>query len=364
MNAYERLREYAEATRRGGECGVLHRFHRDAGDVCGGRGCDECRAAYLHAIADGADAEMRDMNARLMPEGMSWPRYTDGSLVEIGDEVVGSDYGERINVDAVKFHANGFTLCDKGGFEERHECDDLFERPAKVLDADGVEIRRGDTVWTTYGLGPFEVTRSVYADQLRVIADDEENGHLNAAPKNLTHRPPVLAADGEPLHEGETVWDDAGDQIEIRALSAEGNGLPGHVVAYDAEHGETRVIHPSWLTHQPPVLDADGVPIKKGETVYVAPFDDPLTVRGFAADGRVLMDCHSDDSLGYGPERLTHARPDLDTWERIEEDAKLWPGEYAQGHPGWAEHDGRLSEFMALDLVRRCRVLAERERGE
>ena len=89
---------------------------------------------------------------RLMPEDMEWPKYTDGSLVEIGDEIVGSDYGERFRVYTVTFHVNGFTLREKSGMSHWYESDDRFERPAlKVYDADGVEIRVGDTVYLLPG---------------------------------------------------------------------------------------------------------------------------------------------------------------------------------------------------------------------
>ena len=102
---------------------------------------------------------------RLMPEGMEWPRYTDGSAVEIGDEVVGPDYGERIHVDAVKFHANGFTFCDKNGFDKWYEDDDRFERSEpKVLDADGVPCREGDEVWEVRSHRRREIVGTHYRD--------------------------------------------------------------------------------------------------------------------------------------------------------------------------------------------------------
>lgn len=300
MNAIERLREYAEATRWGGVCRILHAHHGDFEGDCLERECNECRAAYLRAVADGADAELRDMNARLMPEGMSWPRYTDGSLVEIGDEVVGSDYGERINVDAVKFHANGFTLCGKGGFKKRYECDDLFERLAKVLDADGVEVEVGDDLYTVDGMLKF---------------------HVSAIDKKI-------------------------GRIATEAMFALGKWAD-----------------PKTYTHRAPVLAADGKPLREGETVYVLGFGEPLTVKGFADDGRVLMSFHDENSLGYKPSRLTHEQPD--SWQRIEDDAKKNACEVF--HPGEEECDGcrfegegNCEEELRLELVKRCKALAER----
>ena len=75
------------------------------------------------------EVENAKLRKRAMPEGYEWPRYTSGELVEVGDDVVGPDYGERIHVNAIKFHANGFTLYDKSGFDKWYESDDRFERP-------------------------------------------------------------------------------------------------------------------------------------------------------------------------------------------------------------------------------------------
>ena len=147
-----------------------------------------------------------EVKERLMPDGMEWPKYTDGSLVEIGDEVVGPDYGERFRVDTVTFHVNGFTLREKSGVSHWYESDDRFERPApKVLDADGVEIEVGDDLYSVEGMLKFHVS-----------AIDKKSGRIATEamfaldkwedPKMYTRRAPVLAADGKPLREGETVW--------------------------------------------------------------------------------------------------------------------------------------------------------------
>ena len=420
MNAIERLREYAEATRWGGVCRVLHAHHGDFEGDCLERECNECRAAYLRAVADGADAELRDMNARLMPEGMSWPRYTDGSLVEIGDEVVGSDYGERINVDAVKFHANGFTLCGKGGFKKRYECDDLFERLAKVLDADGVEVEVGDDLYSVEGMLKFHVS-----------AIDKKSGRIAteamfalgkwADPKTYTHRAPVLAADGKPLEVGQTVYlktigkeyiveevsqkyvlakePDAIESVDFNefsnhlllpsqlthqrpVLDADGveirvgdevyqMGCKYRVSHLHGANGKVRIVYensgrwvdPKTLTHRAPVLAVDGKQLREGETVYVLGFGDPLTVKGFADDGRVLMSFHDENSLGYKPSKLTHEQPD--TWARIEDDAKknacevFHPGEEECGGCRF-EGNGNCEEELRLELVKRCKALAER----
>lgn len=50
---------------------------------------------------------------RLMPEGMEWPRYDTGELVEIGDEVASSDDdGSPMTVNSVKLSGSMFKLLD------------------------------------------------------------------------------------------------------------------------------------------------------------------------------------------------------------------------------------------------------------
>lgn len=103
----------------------------------------------------------------------------------------------------------------------------------------------------------------------------------------------------------------------------------------------------------PKVLDADGVEIRVGDTVYMLGFGEPLTVKGFADDGRVLMSFHGENSLGYKPSKLTHEQPD--TWERLEEDAMqldIYLNDTTDDHQ-------RMS--CCRDLVRRCRALVEKE---
>lgn len=66
------------------------------------------------------------------------------------------------------------------------------------------------------------------------------------------------------------------------------------------------------------------------------------------------------------PADLTHKPPD--SWERIERDATISPRDYCGIVLNWAilpeNDDAHYIEGMACDLVRRCKALAERERGE
>ena len=94
-------------------------------------------------MADRDEVERR-LLARLMPEGYEWPRYEDRKPVRIGDVV--SD----VEVRSVVFRDGGILLSDctsVPGWGTWRSYKEPIKRPApKVLDADGAEIRVGDTV--------------------------------------------------------------------------------------------------------------------------------------------------------------------------------------------------------------------------
>ena len=112
----------------------------------------------------------------------------------------------------------------------------------------------------------------------------------------------------------------------------------------------------------PEVLDADGVPIKVDDTVYFVDGDArPLTVERIDANGgEPAVDLvYAGQILRWhsaNPEKLTHERPD--SWERIEEDAKLAPRDYLEKRGMNPEKTERIASMMA-DLVRRAKALAK-----
>lgn len=110
----------------------------------------------------------------------------------------------------------------------------------------------------------------------------------------------------------------------------------------------------------PKVLDADGKPIEVGDTVYCDGEDEALTVTSISGVG-VEYCCvtakNADSShCTVDAPRLTHERPD--SWERIEEDAKLVPRDYLEKRGMNPERTERIASMMA-DLVRRAKALAK-----
>ena len=253
--------------------------------------------------------EMEAMRPRLMPEGCKWPRYESGKPVRFGD--AGLDvYGKRRMVKGVKLTQGGFAFIsddkgrtwwanDRGPLEDPEiDPDKSIKRPApKVLDADGVEIRVGDTV---YQMGCKYRVSHLHGANGRVRIVYENSGRW-VDPKTLTHRAPVLAADGKPLREGETVWDTNGDELVIGALENGGHTLTCRYV----DVGDAIPVHGMW-----------------------------------------------------SPSDLTHERPD--SWERIEEDAGKNPFDYCKDVGHRLDTCENSEAYKARDIVRRAKALAER----
>lgn len=263
-------------------------------------------------MADRDEVERR-LLARLMPGGCKWPRYESGEPVQIGD--AGLDvYGKRRMVKGVKFTQGGFVF---------------------------ISDDKGRTWWAN-DRGPLEDTE--------------------IDPDKSVKRPTALAADGEPLHEGETAWGIKGGSYHLTSVY-DGEVFARHIggsfgAEVESAGGEGLYrLRADQLTHQRPVPDAKGVPIREGDTVYANG-----NARGNGAAWRVLridsgishpLYCAREDgkpgvARGLKPEWVTHERPD--SWERIEEDARGLDSGV----------DRELSTHTHEDLVRRCRALTER----
>lgn len=160
------------------------------GVVCKEETCLSCMVKMTTAIADRIDAE------RALPEGVEWPRFEDGGLVGIGDEL--EFEGKTMLVCDATLYADGWALwCDRedmsgrlhGSYGER------VKRPApKVLDADGVPIKVGDVVYFVDGdARPLTVER-IDANGGEPAVDLVYAGQIlrwhSANPEKLTHERP------------------------------------------------------------------------------------------------------------------------------------------------------------------------------
>lgn len=169
---------------------------------------------------------------------------------------------------------------------------------------------------------------------------------------------------GEPVMVGDKALSNKDEMFKVyRIQFTDGiwmlndNPVLGHYKNGDCE---TRVKRPA-----PEVLDADGVEIKVGDTVYGVgrsqhSFDviDPhhidlevgeaFSVRCFDRDEH--EECHCK------PKLLTHTRPD--SWERLEEDADKNPFDYCKDVGHRLDTCENSEAYKARDIIRRAKKLA------
>lgn len=166
------------------------------------------------------------------------------------------------------------------------------------------------------------------------------------------------------FEDGEYVW--FGDEVEMQDeivrevwtftldVNAEGdkrlylNGFQGLFVL----PGE-RVKRPA-----PKVLDADGVEIKVGDTVWTLDGLEGVVTK--VEDGAACIAYESDYAQRKEADNLTHARPD--SWERLEEDAEKIRRDIAHNlgdfSPSDFDDERDTVQFRVTDLVRRAKALA------
>ena len=281
-----------------------------------------------------------------------WPRYEDGELVNIADEL------EHGMVDEISFLPVGWYItCTNGTICEPYGT--RVKRPT-VLAADGKPLEVGQTVWTVDAGIKFEV-HSIEGDTVWGSLDgDRTDDGLD--PKSLTHQRPVLDAEGNLIEPAMDVWwicdgDERG--IHAEKLHVESIGDDGIVTCSPFNSGTWVELESSELYVNRPVLDADGVPIHEGDTVYLLPGGycgdyplyyyrggDEMVVKKLDPDHELegVLKCAGDGKCSCFPlpSQLTHTKPEPpDSWE------KVWSDVY-QGRTG------------SREMACRCKRLAER----
>ena len=229
---------------------VLSRMFQDADnrrvELCGALGVDDDM---------GWSDAMAEMVKRLMPDGMEWPMWDDGRPVTY-DDAPGDVIGMYLALDG-----SGYALMTDLPYQLMSEPGERVERPApKVLDADGAEIRVGDTLYYVDGREQKVNTVARLTNGFVQFGRINEAGYVTycegacISPGQLTHRAPVLAADGEPLREGEHVYHvETGTELVVKELPKPGDyqavvvfALPtspaSHLTSFD----------PDQLTHERP----------------------------------------------------------------------------------------------------------------
>lgn len=135
-----------------------------------------------------------DMERRILD---MWPKFEDGSYVWFGDAY--RDVRRKdTEVDAIMFNCMSIFIEDIEGSSMELNPNERVKRPApKVLDADGVEIHVGETL---YGIGreqhKYEVINPHYivaeaGEVFTVLCYDRDDGEeCHCRPEMLTHTQP------------------------------------------------------------------------------------------------------------------------------------------------------------------------------
>lgn len=116
------------------------------------------------------------------------PRFEDGEPVQFGDSFIQKCVNEEVELDKI-----GISLFTKDGLNMVWFPDEVVPRPKpKVLDADGVEIKVGDTVCGKYSGVEHEVIGFDSCDGLLCVSiRNVETGSTGGySPNLLTHREP------------------------------------------------------------------------------------------------------------------------------------------------------------------------------
>lgn len=283
-------------------CGVAYALGKTCGDY---DGCADCISTSLAIIADRIEREREELDKRLMPEGMEWPRFEDGEKVKFGDEFA---WGIRKRkCTATKLGSEGFALLDKSiGNSAWHgySYTERVKRPEpEVLAADGLPIREGETVYSIHD-GKRATVKSLFGN-IGLQMESDDGDCFETAPLNLTHERPVLGADGLPIKVGETVWYDGAEYVVDRVYTASDGDY-----SVDLEFGDLRSATNVW------------------------------------------------------PQLIDHTPPD--TQERIDDDATMPPRAYYAkhiGHDVGLKDDAECTEAMVRHLLNRQRGLDKRMMG-
>ena len=138
------------------------------------------------AMAEAASTGKRVLTERECQILDIWPRFENGEYVWFGDVFIdGCGYANEVR--DVRFDDRYVRLVGVDGFQDAFIIGERVKRPApKVLDADGVEIKVGDTVWTLDGL---EGVVTKVEDGAAYIAYESDYAQCEEA-ANLTHARP------------------------------------------------------------------------------------------------------------------------------------------------------------------------------
>lgn len=118
------------------------------------------------------------------------PRFEDGEPLQFGDEIL-VEGNRAVKFSAMHYYEDEIRINDLD--DPYYACCIKYGEPVKrpqpkVLDADGVEINVGDTVWVVDNMDVFTVTGIESAECVIIQSDDDMERYYH--PNILTHKEP------------------------------------------------------------------------------------------------------------------------------------------------------------------------------
>lgn len=137
-----------------------------------------------------------------------FPCDSNGKPWKIGDEFEWEDLHLRCK-GYLLFEGKWYLRSQHSQEFKASEC----KRPQpKVYDADGVEIKVGDTVWDDQGVK--YTVKDVHSSG--AFIEGKILSFWSHAPGRLTHKEPIVDVDGVPFKIGDTVWNiKNGDKLKV-----------------------------------------------------------------------------------------------------------------------------------------------------
>lgn len=144
------------------------------------------------AMAESADTGKRVLTEREREILDMWPKFEDGEPVMIGDEAT-NNKNQRFTVKRIEFWHGKWMLNDsvtEGHYLNGKSGERVKRTAPKVLDADGVEIKMGDTVWHHSGFAHGVVTSIDAGSLMGTVCYVNGGVEFRDAAKDLTHTLP------------------------------------------------------------------------------------------------------------------------------------------------------------------------------
>ena len=162
----------------------------DGYDMTDGEYIDALAVAVGSGVSGTIHGMLADLVEPQLPESVEWPRFEDGELVKVGDDV--EHEGESMRVYLATFDADGWALwCSREGIDGRLSgsyCERVKRPTPKVLDADGVPIEVGDTVYCDGEDEPLRVSH--ITDSINVTLIDDHSSYYTVKPSRMSHERP------------------------------------------------------------------------------------------------------------------------------------------------------------------------------